>query len=249
MTAKNLGIGHGKTILNNINIEVGQGQFIAVLGGNGRGKSTFLKTIATDIPLIEGKIELYGKDLSKWERHRISEKIAAVWTHKINIGLMTVEEFIAFGRYPFTNWLAKMKAVDKKQVQNSIDLCGIDHLKNKDIQELSDGEKQKVMIARAISQNTEIIILDEPTTHLDIKNTAEVFYLLKELSVKYNKTILVSTHKVEIGLQLADEIILISKNKVGQGTADQLIENGRIQKEFQSNYLLFDKVKRSFFWK
>lgn len=249
ITCKNVSIGYKSPLLSDINIAVGKEVFIAVLGENGRGKSTFLKTIAADLPPLAGSIELFGKFMHEWERPKLSGKLAAVWTGKVNIGLISVEEFIAFGRYPFTNWLAKMRKEDEEYIHLSLEMCGIEHLKTKDLQELSDGERQKVMIARAIAQNTEVIILDEPTTHLDLKNTAEIFNLLKELSRDHGKTVLVSTHKVEIALQIADQVILISENSVVQDTAENLLASGAIEKEFASRFMQFDRSQKRFFWK
>lgn len=244
-----LSIGYQKEILDNIDVEVHEGEFIAIIGENGKGKSTFLRTLAADLPALNGSIELYGKDIKKWSNREISSRIAAVWTQKPSIGLISVDEFIAFGRYPFTNWLAKLKTEDREQIDQALILCGITDLKKKDIQSLSDGERQKVSIARAIAQNTDIILLDEPTTHLDIKNTAEIFYLLKKLSVEHNKTIVLSTHKIDIGLQLADQVIIITEGIVEQDTAEKLIAKGRIQKEFETPILCFDPLKRNFYFK
>lgn len=246
IVAKDLGIGYQNSLFDHINLQIEKAKLIAVLGENGKGKSTLLKTLAADIAKTSGSIFLKGKEMAEWNQRQISAIIASVWTENPNIGLLLVEEFIAFGRYPFTNWMASLKKEDVLLVERAIDLCKISHLRKKDIQELSDGEKQKVMIARAISQDTEIIILDEPTTHLDLKNTVELFYLLKQLTVDYGKTIVFSTHKVELALQLADQIILFGDKVVEQGSAERLIANGAIQKEFQSDFLLFDVLKKRF---
>lgn len=242
-----LRIGHKREIIAEIDIAVPKRGFIVVIGENGKGKSTFLKTLAADIPALGGRIELFGKELKNWNNQQLSSKIATVWTQKLIVGLISVEEFVAFGRYPFTNWLAKLKAEDREQIEQAMSLCGINHLRKKEFQSLSDGERQKVLIARAISQNTDIIILDEPTTHLDIKNTAEIFYLLKKLSSEHNKTIVLSSHKIEIALQLADQVILITEKAVEQDTAENLIANGRIKEEFETPILRFDPLKRNFY--
>lgn len=243
---ENLGIGHSSILHSGLDLKVQRGEFIVLIGENGKGKSTLLKTLAGNLPALEGAIFLDEKKLSKWNKKQLAEKLAVVWTDSIDIGLISVVDFVAFGRYPFTNWLADMSGKDREVIEQSIQLCGIAELKERDVQSLSDGEKQKVLIARAMAQSTEVIILDEPSTHLDIKNTAEVFLLLKKLSTEYKKSIILSTHKIEMALQIADVIWLMSSSEIIQDTAENLIEKGSIQKELLSDKLIFKKESNSF---
>ena len=241
-----LNIGHDRSILENLNLNVNKGEMLVVLGENGKGKSTLLKTISGNLKSKGGNIFLEDKKLEEWTKEKLAAKIAVVWTENVNIGMLSVEEFIAFGRYPYVNWLANMRRKDLEEIDKAIALCGIESLRKRDLQNLSDGEKQKVLIARAISQNTAIIILDEPTTHLDIKNTAEILLLLKNISQNLNKTIIISTHKVEMGLQVADKVWLMTASKVIQDTPSNILKNGDVEVEFLSKNVSYNKESNSF---
>lgn len=219
---------------------------IAVFGRNGKGKSTLLKTISGLLPPINGQFN-YGDinvlELSEKERSKI---LSIVSTTQTNIGGITVKDFIAFGRFPYTNWLGINKEKDNHEIERAIALCSLDKLSHRYYDELSDGEKQKVNIARAIAQDTPIIILDEPTVHLDLINKVEVFKLLKELVNKHSKTVIISTHQVEYALQVCNEVWMINNNKIESLSINEIVNGDKLSEMFNSELISFDKTSQSF---
>src|SRR5690606_10023846 len=227
-------------------LRIGRSELTVLIGENGMGKSTLLRTLSGSIPSLQGEILMKGKNLKLWSKQALAKELAVVWTEPVNIGMIKVEEFVAYGRYPFINWLASLQEEDGIQIKRAIELCGIEHLRKRDFQSISDGEKQKVLIARAIAQNTPLIVLDEPTTHLDLKNTADIFILLKRVCTEFKKSILLSTHKIDMVLQLADKVWLVNKSSVVQDEPKSLMEKGLIQKELLSDNLSCSIVGDSF---
>ncbi|MGB0882423.1 MAG: ABC transporter ATP-binding protein, partial [Vicingaceae bacterium] len=206
----NLTVGHNKTpLLENINLSSTSVKMIGLFGRNGQGKSTLLKTISGLLPPLNGTFYFDGTDILKLSEKERAKLLSIVSTTQNNVGNITVKDFIAFGRFPYTNWLGINTNEDNIEIDKAIKLCKLDSFVHRNYDELSDGEKQKVNIARAIAQDTPLIILDEPTVHLDLINKVEVLKLLKELSENYNKTIIISTHQIEYALQICDEIWLI----------------------------------------
>ena len=241
-----LSIGYNnKSLLENINITSSTNKMIGVLGRNGQGKSTLLKTLSGNLLPITGQFSINGKNVFSLSEKEKAKLISIVSTSQINIGGITVKDFIAFGRFPYTNWLGIHKTEDFKEIDNAIQLCQLEELSERNYDELSDGEKQKVNIARAISQNTPIIILDEPTVHLDLINKVEVFKLLKQLAETQNKTIIISTHQIEYALQICDEIWLINKH-IEALSPKQLIDNDKLTTLFNDKNIAFDKTSNSF---
>lgn len=243
----NLSIGYEKfAVLNGITASINSGELICLIGRNGEGKSTLIKTLCKLIPPISGSILIQDKNLEKIDDKEFSNLISVVLTSKITITNISVEEFIAFGRYPYTNWLAKLNKEDNKLVNRAIEMCGIEQLTKRDFSLLSDGEKQKVNIARAIAQNTPVIILDEPTAHLDLVNNIEIFKLLKELAHTHGKTIIFSTHYIELALQLADKICLLSNGFFYSDTPKNSIKSGNIDQLFDKKSVKYNSTTNSF---
>ncbi|MBL4668772.1 MAG: ABC transporter ATP-binding protein [Flavobacteriales bacterium] len=243
----NLAIGYNhKTILENINLESETNKMIALFGRNGQGKSTLLKTISGLLPSINGNFKFEGIDILKLSEKERAKLLSIVSTTQTSIGGITVKDFIAFGRFPYTNWLGINTTKDYQEIDNAITLCKLTNLANRNYDELSDGEKQKVNIARAIAQNTPLIILDEPTVHLDLINKIEVFKLLKELSNNHNKTIIISTHQIEYALQICDEIWLINNAQVNTYSPNTLINENKLSELFDEEIISFDKDSQSF---
>ncbi|MGB0887453.1 MAG: ABC transporter ATP-binding protein [Vicingaceae bacterium] len=242
-----LSVGYDKkVILKNINILSDKNQMIALFGRNGKGKSTLLKTISGLNPPITGKFIFDGIDVLSLSEKKRSKILSIVSTSQTNIGGITVRDFVAFGRFPYTNWLGINKDTDDKEIDNAIKLCKLEAFINRNYNELSDGEKQKVSIARAISQNTPLIILDEPTVHLDLINKAEIFKLLQNLVQHHNKTIIISTHQIEYALQVCDFFWLINEQKIETLTPNQIIEQEKLNELFNDDLIGFDKVSQSF---
>jgi iron complex transport system ATP-binding protein len=248
---KNLSIGYTSkkkalVIAKNINIKVDQPKLIALIGKNGIGKSTLLKTLSKVQPKLKGAIFIEGVNIENYSTKNLSQKISIVLTEKTPPSNLTVFELVALGRQTYTNWIGKLSEIDKVKIENAINKCNINHLKSKKIDELSDGQYQKMMIARALAQDTAIILLDEPTAHLDINNKIEIFKLLKNLVAKENKLIIISTHELQLALHLSDDFWVMTENEFLCDTKENHIKNGNLNKIVSSKLVSFDKIKEAF---
>jgi len=233
LSISSLSIGYDKNnVLSNISVDVDKPKLITLIGRNGQGKSTLLKTLTGLIPAINGEI-FFGEKINKELSHKEKSKLfSVVLTSPPAINNITVKDFVAYGRYPYTNWLAVKKEEDNWQINQAMELCGITNFAATNIANLSDGERQKVALARAIAQNTPIIFLDEPTSHLDLVNQSELFDLLHQLVEKQQKTIIISSHQLNLALNYADEIWLISNGELEANTPDFFMKSGKIEALF-----------------
>ncbi|WNW02892.1 ABC transporter ATP-binding protein [Tenacibaculum sp. HL-MS23] len=251
LNIENLAIGY-KTkkqqtvIASDINFSVEKGKFVALLGKNGIGKSTLLRTLSKVQMPLSGSIEINKKNILDYSHHELATSLSLVLTERLPQSQLTVFELIALGRQPYTNWIDKLSAKDLKKILWAIEQTAIEHLKDKRFYELSDGQLQRVLIARALAQDTDIIILDEPTAHLDIHHTIKIFSLLKQLVEKTGKTIVISTHEVNLAIQLADEFILLSENKIYSGTSKELINQNAFEQLFPKELISFNKTLEQF---
>ena len=211
---KNLTIGYGsKSIVNAINLGAEAGDFIVLIGKNGAGKSTLIKSLTGIIPVQKGEIYVDNHLLSGLTGKKRTQYTGVVLTDRIEVNL-SVFEFIGLGRQAFSGFFDTLSATDKEKVEQIIQKLQLEKLRDKNLNELSDGERQKVLIGRVLAQETPIILLDEPTAHLDLENKAMVFSMLKELAQKENKIIIVSTHDINLVLPTINKIWLISEEKV-----------------------------------
>ena len=248
---KNLSIGYSSkkeinTIASNLNIEVSSGIFICLLGQNGIGKSTLLRTLTKVQPELNGEIEINGVSLDKLTNLDLAKSLSLVLTERLPENNLSVFELVALGRQPHTNWIGYLTSEDLKIIHDAFHKTNTQHLMNMKYYELSDGQLQKVLIARALTQDTSIIILDEPTAHLDIHHTIETFSLLKKLAEELGKTIIVSTHEINLALQLAHELWLMTPEKLVTGKTADLIKNDEINELFHSELITFDKTSKQF---
>ncbi|MBQ2852148.1 MAG: ABC transporter ATP-binding protein [Bacteroidales bacterium] len=227
-------IGYGnKAILPPINITLNEGDLVALIGPNGAGKSTLFKTLTAHIKQIEGNIELMGKDLSNYSSKEKARLIGLVLTSRPDDMFLTVYDVVASGRSPYTNYFGKIKKEDEIIIHESLEIVGINNLKNRYFETLSDGEKQKVMIAKTIAQNTPIIFMDEPTAFIDYPSKIELFSLMKMLTKERNKTIIFSSHDLELLLRYTDDLWLLSKGKeLISGKKSELMDKGFIKEYF-----------------
>ena len=240
-----LSIGYDdKTVVSNINVTLNEGDIIALVGPNGAGKSTLFKTFSTHIKPVGGKIELFGKDLISYSPKERAKLLGIVLTERPDDMFLKVFDVVAAGRYPYTGMFGKLSEKDENEIKASLELIGVNHLIDRVFNTLSDGEKQKVMIAKAIAQNTPVIMLDEPTAFLDYPSKIELFSLLKKLAKEQKKAILFSSHDLELLLRYTDNLWIIAKNKpFAAGQSSDLLNNGTIQKYFElkdadNDYLL-----------
>ena len=240
-----LSIGYdSKIIASDINVTLSEGDIIALVGPNGAGKSTLFKTFSTHIKPVGGKIELFGKDLQSYSPKERAKLLGIVLTERPDDMFLKVFDVVAAGRYPYTGMFGKLNDDDEKEIKVSLELVGVNHLADRVFNTLSDGEKQKVMIAKAIAQNTPIIMLDEPTAFLDYPSKIELFSLLKKLAKEQNKAILFSSHDLELLLRYTDNLWIMAKNKpFVAGHSSELLKNAVIKeyfelKEIDNQYLM-----------
>jgi len=247
----NLSIGYAsKTLVNTIasklTIDLEKGNLVCLLGKNGIGKSTLLRTLTKVQPALKGEIYINNTNLKELNNLDLSKLLSLVLTERLPESNLSVFELVALGRQPYTNWVGKLSTKDLQFIYAAFEQTNTKHLMHSKYYELSDGQLQKVLIARALAQNTDLIILDEPTAHLDIHHTIETFSLLKNLAKKFNKTILVSTHEINLALQLADELWLMTPNNFVSGKTETLISNNSVKKLFESELISFNKTLKQF---
>ena len=234
LEVKNLSIGYrnkdqAKVIQHDINVSLEKGQIISLMGQNGVGKTTFIKTISGLLDQLGGEILYGGKSVEKLSKLELAQQLSVVLTEKPYSQNLSVLELIAIGRHPYSGWLGTLSSHDKEIIDWAISETHINFLANRKIYELSDGQLQKVMIARALAQETDIILLDEPAAHLDLNNKIEVMVLLREIARK-GKAILISTHDMQVSTQLSDKLWLFNFNKpVVQGSPEDLILDGTLE--------------------
>lgn len=222
------------TILNGIDISLKSGELVCFMGPNGVGKSTLLRTLTAVQPPISGSVEILGDDLKQLSTAEVAIRISMVLTDKTNAGNLTAEEIVALGRYPYLGWSLSFQKNDRDKIKEAIERTNIGDFKDKRIFELSDGQVQKVMIARALCQDTPIMILDEPTAHLDLNNRVEIINLLKDLARTTKKSILMATHELDLALQSADRLWLAGYNHpIEEGFPEDMVLNGKIDHVFE----------------
>ena len=227
--------------------DTSKGGIFAVLGPNGSGKSTLIRSLTGIQKPLGGAVYIQQKSIVEINAKEMAKTLSLVLTDRVAPGNLTVFALVSLGRFPYTSWMGALSDIDKKLIYWALEATGTLSFANRNIGELSDGEKQKVMIARALVQDTDIIILDEPTAHLDSPNRIEIFHLLKELTKKTGKTILISTHEIDMALESCDNMWLVMPGqKVESGIPEELILNGSLEKAFGSEELIFDYLKGKF---
>lgn len=248
-TGLSIGYHHKKAanvIAKNINLNLKSGNLIALIGANGIGKSTLLRTLTAIQKPLEGNILLNGTNLHSYSSKQLAQNLSVVLTETLPPSNLTVFELIALGRQPYTNWLGTLTEEDTAQINKAIELTQLNHLVYKKHYEISDGQLQKVLIARALAQDTPLIILDEPTTHLDLLHKVKLIRLLKRLTSETGKCILYSTHDLDLALQLSNEIIVMTPEIVVQDTPENLIRNKAFDSLFNDDSIYFDSIKGGF---
>lgn len=233
-------------IASNISLDLQQGKLITLIGANGIGKSTLLRTITGIQQPLSGSVLLDNQPIYNYMPLILAQKLSVVLTEKLPPSNLTVFELVALGRQPYTNWIGKLTDEDTDKIKEAISLTQIEALVEKKHYEISDGQLQKVLIARALAQDTPLIILDEPTTHLDLLHKVTLFRLLKKLTLETKKCILFSTHDIDLAIQLSDEMIIMTPETIVQDKPEQLITNGIFDTLFKDESIFFDKEKGKF---
>lgn len=242
----NLSIGYKegkklKEIMSDLNISLNEGELVCLLGANGTGKSTLLRTLSGVLSPISGSITINGDELSSISKRKLSKLLSLVYTDRTNAGALTVKELVELGRQPHTGFFGKLDAEDNIIVESAMKDAGILDKKDSFVSDLSDGERQKAMIARALAQATPIIFLDEPTAFLDVASKVETMKLLHDLAKKHNKAILLSSHDISQALSLADKLWIIDKTEtLIHGITEDLIISKKLHSLFDSKRINFD---------
>ena len=231
-----------KIILSGLDLSARAGEVIAILGANGTGKSTLLRTLAGLQSKLAGNIWVSNKNVQDLSPAQKARLMSIVLTDRVYPGYMSVADLVALGRHPYTDWRGRLVEQDKNATLDALSLTGLTELRKSDLHELSDGQLQKAMIARALAQDGPIMMLDEPLIHLDIPSKWEIMGILKQMSQHRSKTIILATHELELSLEIADWIWLITKNReLISGTPAEMIQNGAIAATFDSEHYKFRK--------
>ena len=248
---KNAKVGYpgGTTLLQDLNLNAGTSEIIALVGANGTGKSTFLRTLMRLIPLLEGSIQVLGENLNSYSRLDFARIVSFVSTEMPGSLNMNVIELVTAGRYPYTSWFGNLNGKDKQLINKAIEMVDLMALKYKKISEISDGERQRAMIARTLAQDTPLIILDEPTAFLDIPNRFEIIHLLGKMSQNAGKTVIFSTHDLSLALTESDKIWMVVDKKIEEGSPEDLIIAGKFDKLFNKDVITFDREKGEYILK
>ncbi len=243
---ENLTVGYGERILlEGLTTSFAAGAITALVGRNGTGKSTLMRAITGLGKYTSGEVFLAGKPLSEISPAALAQIIAFVNTERVRITNLTCRDVVALGRAPYTNWIGKMQPEDEEIVMRSLTLVGMESYALRTMDKMSDGECQRVMIARALAQATPIILLDEPTSFLDMPNRYELCSLLADLAHKEGKCILFSTHELDIAISLCDSIALIDTPSLHHLPVDEMVHSGHIERLFSSSKVYFDPVSGS----
>jgi len=251
LNTSNLNIGYKSkkgvtTIAKDLNLNLDSGKLITLIGANGIGKSTLLRTITGIQKPLSGNVYLNEKNILDYKPLELAQNLSLVLTEKLPSSNLSVFELVALGRQPYTNWVDSLSKEDIEKVQEALRLTQIEHLASKKHFEISDGQLQKVLIARALAQDTPLIILDEPTTHLDLLHKVSLFKLLKNLTHETQKCILFSTHDIDLAIQLSDEMIIMTPENIVQDQPCNLISNGSFNNLFKDEHIIFDAEKGKF---
>ena len=230
-----------KTVVEDINASIQRGRLTCLIGANGVGKSTLLRTLCGFLPKVKGEVLVEGQDIDTLSNKKLSRTIGVVLTDKPQLQNMTVRELVGLGRSPYTGFWGTLSGEDEAVVSRSIEQVGITALQDRMIQTLSDGERQKVMIAKALAQQTSIIVLDEPTAFLDYPSKVEMMQLLHRLSRETDITIFLSTHDLELVLQIADLVWLLPRDNLHIGTPRELAANGSLSTFIDRKGVSFDR--------
>lgn len=254
ISGKNLSIGYvhpkrkgDQKLYHNLSFELLKGELVCLLGANGSGKSTLLRTLGKMQPALDGCISILNKDLNKYQHKELAQLVGVVLTDKSASGGFTVREVVELGRYPYTGFFGQLDDQDRMVIDQALKDVGIAHKADNFLADLSDGERQKVMIAKVLSQECPIILLDEPTAFLDIESRIEIMSLLHDLAHQKDKTILLSTHDIDLAFLLSDRLWLLSK-EVGliNGVPEDIILSGTIDNFFSNDKIAFNKYSGSF---
>ena len=237
---------HKQIVAKDLTATLSAGSFTALIGTNGAGKSTLLRTLAGMQPALEGEVKWLGKSLTAYSRRELSRTLAVVLTERIMGEGLSVKDVVEMGRMPYTGFDGRLSDADHMIVEEATEVAAIGDFLQRSMSSLSDGERQRVMIAKALAQETPVILLDEPTAFLDFPSKVSLLRLLRRLADEHKKTILLSTHDLELIFQLAGRLWLLSPEGLSEGSPRELADTGILEHFFQSEGLVFDRVNLRF---
>ena len=234
---------HGVPVIRDISLKIRKGEIVALIGPNGAGKSTFLKTVARDLPPISGQVLLEGKPIQSFSYKALSQKLAVILTERIKVELTTCRDIVATGRYPYTGRLGVLRPEDERAVDEAMDTVHALDLSERDFSAISDGQRQRILLARAICQEPELILLDEPTSFLDVRHKLDLLSILTRMARKKNITVIMSLHEIDLAEKVADKIITVKGDTLfGCGTPGEIFEENRIRRLYDIENGFFDPL-------
>ncbi len=235
--------GRRKVVHGGLDLQLHAGEVTCLLGLNGAGKSTLLRTLCGFQPPLRGEVGLFGKPLGSYSRASLAVTLGVVLTEKTDAGGLTVRELVSLGRYPHTGFWGRLREEDKRIVNNSMQAAGIAHKASRPVSELSDGERQKAMIAKVLAQQCPVILLDEPTAFLDAVSRIEMMALLHRLAARRQKAVLLSIHDLDLAVRMADCLWLLAEGRpVLAGSPEDLILHGAFDSFFDRGMIHFDSL-------
>ncbi|HEA30641.1 MAG TPA: ABC transporter ATP-binding protein [Leeuwenhoekiella sp.] len=254
LRTENLAVGYTlkakkKVVVSGITMEFKKGELLGLVGINGSGKSTLLRSLSGLQEPLNGRVFLEGETLDQISAERRSQQLSVVLTGQHISKNLSVVELVALGRQPYTNWLGSMSKTDIRSINNALAATELQGLKNEKCHTLSDGQLQRALIARALAQDTNLIILDEPTTHLDLHHKASVLMLLRQICKKTGTTILFSTHDIELIIPLCDKMLVLHDGKCTMDAPQKLVKNGTFSRLFPEKIIGFDPETSRFYLK
>ncbi|OUJ75884.1 ATP-binding protein [Hymenobacter crusticola] len=242
-----LGRAEQRHVAGPLNLALHPGDLVCLLGPNGAGKSTLMRTLAGLQPPLSGHVQIEQVDTQRVTAAELARKLSIVLTDRVEAGNLTVQELVTLGRYPHTGWLGNLNAHDQTVVQEALRATNTAQFAARRVATLSDGERQKVMLARALAQDTPVILLDEPTAHLDLPNRVQLMRLLHQLARQTQKAILLSTHELDLALQAADQVWLMhGQGQWHTGVPEDLVLSGTFEAAFARDGLAFDQATGTF---
>ena len=234
------------SVARNLSFQLNQGEIAAIVGVNGIGKSTLLRTIGRVQRRLAGQVMVAEQDIETYKNKDWAKELSVVLTDAPATRNLTVKQLVSLGRHPYTNWIGNLSSKDIQRILEAIEQVGIEDLTEKKCYELSDGQLQKVMLARALAQDTRIILLDEPTTHLDLYHKVQILKILQQIAHRTGKIVLFTTHEIDLAIQLCDKILIMEETGSIYGPPRELIESEHFSNLFPADTIQFDPVSGTF---